>query len=79
MTGWSLDLANGVSADGNTIVGFGRDPGGNNEAWIATLPAPGPIPGAGLLSYLALAILGLGSIRWKRLRKGPDVAPMTLT
>ena len=25
-------------------------------------PAPGPIPGAGLLSYIALGILGLGSM-----------------
>jgi hypothetical protein len=31
-------------------------------------PAPGPIPGAGLLSYIALGILGLGSMGWKRLR-----------
>jgi hypothetical protein len=31
-------------------------------------PAPGPIPGAGLLSYLAVGLLGLGSVGWKRLR-----------
>jgi hypothetical protein len=30
--------------------------------------APGPIPGAGLLSYLPLGILGVGSMGWKRLR-----------
>jgi hypothetical protein len=35
--------------------------------------APGPIPGAGLLSYIALALLGLGSAAWKRLR--PQVVP----
>jgi hypothetical protein len=28
--------------------------------------APGPIPGAGLLSYVALGFLGLGSEGWKR-------------
>jgi hypothetical protein len=33
-------------------------------------PAPGPIPGAGALSYVALGLLGLGSMGWKRLRKG---------
>jgi hypothetical protein len=31
-------------------------------------PAPGPIPGAGLLSYITLGLLGLGSLGWKRLR-----------
>jgi hypothetical protein len=31
-------------------------------------PAPGPIPGAGFLSYVALGLLGLGSAGWKRLR-----------
>jgi hypothetical protein len=30
--------------------------------------APGPPPGSGLLSYIALAMLGLGSAAWKRLR-----------
>jgi hypothetical protein len=37
---------------------------------ITTDPAPGPIPGAGLLSYLALGLMGLGSLGWKRLRAG---------
>jgi hypothetical protein len=31
--------------------------------------APGPIPGAGLLSYIALGLLGVGSVGWKRLNK----------
>lgn len=30
--------------------------------------APGPICGSGLLSYIALGLLGLGSYGWKRLR-----------
>jgi hypothetical protein len=33
---------------------------------ITTDPAPGPIPGAGLLSYVALGLMGLGSMGWKR-------------
>jgi hypothetical protein len=36
--------------------------------------APGPIPGAGLLSYLALGIIGLGSMGLKRLRGRTAVA-----
>jgi hypothetical protein len=31
--------------------------------------APGTIPGAGLLSYIALGILRLGSMGWKGLRQ----------
>jgi uncharacterized membrane protein len=34
--------------------------------------APGPIPGTGLLSYIAFGILGFGSIGWKRLNKRRD-------
>jgi hypothetical protein len=30
--------------------------------------APSPTPGAGLLSYVALGFLGLGSVGWRRLR-----------
>ena len=38
LTGWTLVSANGVSDDGQTIVGTGVNPGGHTEAWIATLP-----------------------------------------
>jgi probable HAF family extracellular repeat protein len=37
LTGWTLSIAYGVSADGYTIVGSGTNPDGNTEAWIATL------------------------------------------
>ncbi|HOB98123.1 MAG TPA: hypothetical protein PKM43_05180, partial [Verrucomicrobiota bacterium] len=36
LTGWQLSAARGISADGNTIVGFGINPAGQWEAWIAT-------------------------------------------
>ena len=41
MTGWSLTEARGVSADGLTIVGYGTNPLGQEEGWIATIvPEP---------------------------------------
>ena len=33
-------VAQGISDDGLTVVGFGRNPSGFNEAWIATIPEP---------------------------------------
>jgi uncharacterized membrane protein len=40
LTGWKLTVARDVSADGLTIVGYGTNPQGNTEAWIATVPEP---------------------------------------
>lgn len=37
ITGWMLVSANGVSADGQVIVGDGINPSGNVEGWIAIL------------------------------------------
>jgi hypothetical protein len=35
----------------------------------ALCPSPGPIPGAGLLSYVALGLVGLGVASWKKWRR----------
>jgi len=43
LTGWTLLSPTAISADGNTIVGFGTEPGGSREAWIATVPSPAPV------------------------------------
>jgi hypothetical protein len=40
LTGWSLEVATDVSADGLTIVGTGTNPDGQSEGWVATLPEP---------------------------------------
>ncbi len=37
IAGWTLERAEGVSADGRTIVGTGKDPNGNTAAWIVVL------------------------------------------
>jgi probable HAF family extracellular repeat protein len=58
LNGWTLERAFGVSADGRTIVGDGRSPSGNTEAWIATLPgSPAAIP---LPAALPAGLLLLG-------------------
>jgi probable HAF family extracellular repeat protein len=38
LTGWKLYEAWGVSENGSTIVGYGLNPDGYQEAWIATIP-----------------------------------------
>jgi len=43
LTGWTLKRATGVSADGNTIVGWATNPDGDTEAWIAVL-SDTPLP-----------------------------------
>ena len=37
LAGWTLYWAKGISADGLTIVGDGRNPSGKHEAWLAYL------------------------------------------
>ncbi len=37
-TGWSLEMAYGISADGKTIVGWGTDPNATTSAFRARLP-----------------------------------------
>ena len=54
LTGWQLVEACAVSADGLTIVGYGYNPDGYPEAWIATIPEPSVI---GLATLGALGIL----------------------
>ncbi len=42
LTGWSLVSAEGISTDGLTIVGYGTNPSGQGEGWIAQLPSSFP-------------------------------------
>jgi len=44
LTGWTYMYATGISADGLTAVGYGHNPDGLNEAWIAYIPEPATFP-----------------------------------
>lgn len=40
MTGWTLQFANSISDDGQTIAGHGVNPSGQTQAWVAFIPLP---------------------------------------
>lgn len=60
LTGWRLDTATAVSSDGRAIVGYGRNPSGAIEAWIAVIPEPG----TGLL--VMTGVVGIAASRRRR-------------
>jgi probable HAF family extracellular repeat protein len=41
LNGWTLQRATGISDDGLTLVGQGRNPQGRQEGWVLTLPGEG--------------------------------------
>lgn len=41
LKGWSLETAMGISAEGTVISGWGTDPDGNSQGWVALIPEPG--------------------------------------
>ena len=58
LSGWNLDSANAISADGFTIVGDGTNPSGQREAWVANLspePVPEPLTILGSMAAIAFA------------------------
>lgn len=62
LTGWTLNSATGISADGLTIVGTGTNPIGQTEGWIASIvdlgyPIEGPKP-----AYLTGDFTGNGNV-----------------
>jgi uncharacterized membrane protein len=58
LTGWRLRNATGISNDGRKIVGYGTNPDGKTEAWLADLdsvpkavPTPALLPGLLAIAY----------------------------
>ena len=57
LTGWDLNAVQAISEDGTVIVGFGRNPDGNIEAWRAVLaPEPNTVL-LGAFTFLGLLLL----------------------
>jgi probable HAF family extracellular repeat protein len=52
LSGWTLRRALGISNDGMKIVGYGTNPDGYQEAWIAVIPEPS-------LAILLLGLIGV--------------------
>ena len=76
MTGWTLHDTRAVSYDGLTMVGWGTNPLGRDEAWIAHLgpeaiPEPGTIALAAVIAGLAL-VLGRRRGRSRTPRSAPE-------
>jgi probable HAF family extracellular repeat protein len=73
LTGWHLEIAIDISADGRTIVGTGTNPSGNTEGWVATIvsvepcEAPGDFDNNGAIDAADMAPF-VGCLR------GPNVA-----
>lgn len=64
LTGWTLYEAAAVSADCMMVAGYGLNPDGDEEAWIATLePSNVPVPAAVWL--LGSGLVGLFGIKRK--------------
>ncbi len=54
LAGWTLKAATGISDDGQVITGWGTNPSGQVEAWIAVVPEPASLT-LSLIGVLAIA------------------------
>jgi uncharacterized membrane protein len=58
LNGWTLQRATGISDDGSAIVGYGINPDGNTEGFIARIPlCQGDLNADGLVSSQDLSVL----------------------
>jgi probable HAF family extracellular repeat protein len=67
LTGWSLQLASAISADGKAIVGSGFNPQGKVEAFLVLLDAPLGVPEPSSLAMCTIVcVISLGTVRQRR-------------
>ena len=72
LAGWTLNAALDLSADGTAIVGWGHNPAGQMEGWVAVVPEPtAALPAA---AFAAAAALRRGRRR-ARGGGGKDLCP----
>ena len=69
LTGWILEEASAVSADGRVIAGTGINPDGDTEAWIADVgelpPPPQHVPALSVFAAFATVSLLTGVGFWR--------------
>lgn len=65
LSAWQLNRARGISDDGNVIAGFGTNPSGRREAWVAYIPESETL----LLTVIGALASGLAGRRGRRLPK----------
>jgi hypothetical protein len=60
MTGWKLDTARAISADGSVIVGTGTNPGGKTEGWMTIIPS-NYVPEPANSVYISIGMMSMFS------------------
>jgi hypothetical protein len=66
LTGWTLEEARAISADGQWIAGFGKNSMSQTEAFLANISVV-PLPTTVWLLATAVVALGGGRcMRWRR-------------
>ena len=63
LVGWNLEVAESISNDGMTIAGFGTNPSGNIEAWVANI---NPIPEPSTMLLFGTGLAGLMAWRYRK-------------
>jgi len=70
LTDWQLTSATGISADGLTIVGYGTNPSGQTEGWIATNISSGePIPEPSTIVLFSIGGFSILAYVWRRRKR----------